>query len=363
MANGEPKEPRKYYELKVKRIENKPSKVDQAFIDRGIMRHNILSYCGVNNSSGNRLLNGTTITVEGHIRKLFAPLTYLVEDFRNFKGKPLSEDKLQATIEQFCTITSKERKRPTAPRQKATPEAVIKCMTVYVKFIHLRDRRHNDPVYTKVFPRRPGSHPVFDEVVITRQFEFNTPPSHFVMMGSTKGENDLQMLIPPLLELTPDQVNRFNVKSGIVEHCEKSPGSLLCGAFTMINACQAGGDEWIGSFIPLTCERLVFIVDMTSLAAYHTGQLFTGPIVAYHYRGTKPRHRVRMAVETSDSGAFVVDTEKTATFDEEPNWKANDQLIDCDEYRMYFPINWETVAEAGGRKKSDASVHDPSSMD
>ena len=287
-------------------------------------------------ATARRIMDGSSVT-DKFIFRLLRTLLALPEGELSEEGK----GRLAAAVADYC----EEGPEVAAIAQMRKPQSPLAVMSVYVKFLHLRDGRTSAPVYRKFIHRLDRKVDVFDEFVIVRTLLFSAVPEPFEMVGHTKGITDLQPAYPPRSALLPLYIGRHDAPDS-VGHFETEPEPLAQGAFTIVNGFQEGNTV-IGTLVVEKCVRLVLVVDMSSLP--NSGEFLVGPPLGFHVRKTPTsdgEERLAMRVDKSTSGAFILDTKQAHEgSDGDQGWNPErHKLLKHDRCEMRFLVNWDALA-------------------
>ena len=306
--------------------------------------------CGVHDNTL-RLLLGGEPKADRTVTAIFSYLLFreLVE-----ANKPLSRAQsktVEAAIEEHCV------KMPPRMRLNALPELTdaakpaggnaLACMVVVLKFVHLRDRRKGRPAYTRAVTRLGGEAvEVYSEYFSVRTLYFRDAPQDLELQGSREfSVMDLQPVLPPALALSVDTGEAHHVA-----HVEAEPGPLSQVAATILNGIQADGDfsgnAAMGALVPEKCDRVVLVVDLSSIPVAPGGSLHAAPPTAWHRQPVGQTHKdTQLGCAKSEAGAFVIDTAQP--FGEQGTagaWRGGRALRASDQVIIRLAPNWDALA-------------------
>ena len=285
----------------------------------------------VSTSTVGRAFTGNLGITYERMQILFACLL----GFQNITLSPEQTFQVDAEIIEYCeeilvVVKPKLSDQLLSP-PPSTEERLFKagghdfsCITVYTKFIHLKDEG-GAPAYLRFVARINEEIPVFSEILLVRTLYFRAlPESYTVVATSIGGVADLQSVFPPRTHIALNYLGTGK-EPGLVEHLERvsPPGvetdRLSQVAYLLLNRFGRGSEHpFVGSTIDGTCDRFVMVVDLTSLPI-PLDRLLTSPPIAYHKRANiDDPDLLTMVCEQSHTGMFVIDSAKVCNGQDAP---------------------------------------------
>jgi hypothetical protein len=267
-----------------------------------------------------------------NLRRLFAPLVVAGCD------EQLTVDIL---IDEYCekkTIPGKKEPKVSVPFDPPMDHLLI-----YVKFLHLRDRRSAAPVYRKFVSRLKQTIDVFDEFILIKTLSFKEMQKHQEFYSRSMGVVDIQPVFPPRDHAVGPDPGLLNV-AHVVRHFETEPSQIYQTITFYENGLQYGNEE-IGGVVADDCARAVLMADMTSLPCW-SDALFAAPPVAYHLRpeidGIRKK---RMSCWQTSAGIWVMDSARPGeATDTQAAWNPQDDILrKNDKLEMHFSLRWDVV--------------------
>jgi hypothetical protein len=215
----------------------------------GMSNREIVDVTGAKVNSVNRLFKGHVITSGDDIRKIFE---FIVKD---------GEETVDDVINRYCDIITGDEVGQSSekPIRSSARKNRLVCKTVWAKLIHLRDRYADprpSPAYRRFDADRNEYVDVFDEFILMRTLVFDHKPNLPIAIS---GERHCDYaLFQPIYPPSHRLVNPY------ASHREMQPEILWQGATNVINGFNRGS-EWISAEAEEDCDRLVLVVDLSSI--------------------------------------------------------------------------------------------------
>jgi hypothetical protein len=283
-------------------------------------------------SSVQRMMKGGWVRDAANLRRLFAALVVAGCD------EKLTVDIL---IDEYCeNKTASNENKLTAPVAFDPP---LNHLLIYVKFLHLRDKRVAAPVYRKFVSRLKKTVDVFDEFILMKTLSYKETQYHQEFYSRSRGVIDTQLVFPPRDHIVFSDPGLLDV-DGVIRHFEKEPSRLYQTVTCYENGLQYGNED-VGGFVPEDCARAVFMVDMTSLP-FWSDDLFAAPPVAYHLRPElEDMRRARMNCWQTSAGIWVMDSARPGeATDAQTAWNPQEDVLrKNDKLEMHFSLRWDVV--------------------
>lgn len=281
---------------------------------------------------------------------------YLVEILRLTRTK--KDDRLENNAHQLARVVGdyceevleSQKLMPRIPtargvehKTEASREADdLSLMTVYIKFVHLRDPRSEQPIYERLVARLKQRFPVYSETLYVFTLEFNgTKKNHVSTHAAQHCVVDLQPIFPAMTDISSGLVTGSRIADR-VEHLVVDSTSKVQTAVTFVNAVEPNSFKpelptniYVG--LPYNCFRLVIVVDTSSIIVNYPPLLSGDPTA---YRCSDSGEETQLSCELTQSGGCIVDSDIAIV----NGWNPQTDKLKKEQYvKISLPINWSAV--------------------